>query len=268
MRVRRVVALLITIVYIVLVCVTELSHFGSVVVDPVMARVTTNAQLRVGYDPGIWPFTTIINDTPAGYDIDLMRYVARDLGVQAVFVPTSLDAAYDELQQGHIDVMVSAMPYAPEQGWRARFSQFYFDDGLVVVAHAPIPDYATLAQTRVGVVFGADADTALRQQMRNGRTFQIVHYDTLTELWTALECAQIDVVVVEQSYARAMQQQDPTLRVGMALTFAPYVVVLPYDALYLNDALNRSLQRADDTGMLTALAARWMSMPPVICPSP
>jgi ABC-type amino acid transport substrate-binding protein len=37
---------------------------------------------------------------------DLMRYVARDLGVQAVFVPTSLDAAYDELQQGHIDVMV------------------------------------------------------------------------------------------------------------------------------------------------------------------
>jgi ABC-type amino acid transport substrate-binding protein len=90
----------------------------------------------------------------------------------------------------------------------------------------------------------------------------------LTELWTALECAQIEVVVVEQSYARAMQQQDPTLRVGMALSFAPYVVVLPYDALYLNDALNRSLQRADDTGTLTALAARWMSMPPVICPSP
>jgi hypothetical protein len=53
------------------VCVTELSHFGSVVVDPVMARVTTDAQLRVGYDPGIWPFTTVINDTPAGYDIRL-----------------------------------------------------------------------------------------------------------------------------------------------------------------------------------------------------
>ena len=268
MRVRQVVALLITTVYIVLVVVTELSHFGSVVVDPVMARVTTNAQLRVGYDPGIWPFTTIINDTPAGYDIDLMRYVAHDLGVQVVFVPTSLDAAYDELQQGHIDVMISAMPYAPEQGWRARFSQFYFDDGLVVVAHAPIPDYATLAQAPVGVVFGSDADTILRKQMRNGRTLQIVHYDTLTELWTALECAQIDVVVVEQSYARAMQQHDSTLRIGMALSFAPYVVVLPYDALYLNDALNRSLQRAADTGVLTQLETRWMTISPATCTRP
>jgi hypothetical protein len=54
----------------------------------------------------------------------------------------------------------------------------------------------------------------------------------------------------------------------MALTFAPYVVVLPYDALYLNDALNRSLQRADVI-CLTALAARWMLYAaPVICPSP
>lgn len=268
MRVRHSVALTIIAGYLVLVLVSELSHAGSSVVDPVMARMTRDAQLRVGYDAGIRPFTTIINGTPAGYDIDLMRHVAQDIGVSVVFVPTSLDAAYDELQHGHIDVMASAMPYAPEQGWRARFSQVYFDDGLVVLARTAIGDDAALAQMPVGVVFGSDADTVLRQQRRQGQTVEIVHFDTLTELWTALECTQIDAVIVEQSYALAMRHHDPTLQVGMALTFAPYVVVLPYDALYLNDAINRSLQRARDRGVLNQLAARWMTIPPAICPSP
>ena len=268
MRVRRIVAWVIIASYVVVVAITELSHSATAVVDPVMARITTNAQIRVGYDPGIWPFTTIIADTPAGYDIDLMRYVAADLGVQVVFVATSLDAAYDELQQGHIDVMASAMPYAPEQGWRARFSQFYFDDGLVVLARTPIRDYTALMRVPIGVVFGGDADTAMRQQIRKGQALQIRHYDTLTELWTALECAQIDAVVIEQSHALAMQHHDSTLQVGMAVTFAPYVFILPYDALYLNDAVNRSLQRAHDTGMLTQLAARWMTISPAICPRP
>lgn len=268
MRIRRIVALTIVVAYIGVVLVSELSHVGTAVVDPVMARITRNAQIRVGYDPGIIPFTTVIAERPIGFDIELMRLIARDLGVQVVFVPTNLDAAYDELQQGHIDVMASAMPYAPEQGWRARFSQFYFDDGLVSVSHTQITDAPHLQRYRVGVVFGGDADTVLRQQMRQGQRFQLTYYDTLTELWTALECAQIDVAIVEQRYAQAMRNRDATLHIGVALTFAPYVLVMPYDALYLNDAINRSLQRAHDTGALTQLALRWMTIPPAICATP
>ena len=97
---------------------------------------------------------------------------------------------------------------------------------------------------------------------------RVTHYDTLTELWTALECAQIDAVVIEHSHALAMQHRDATLQVGMALTFTPYVFVLPYDALYLNDAINRSLQRAHDTGELAQLAMRWMTIQPAMCASP
>lgn len=268
MRIRRILAMTIIVSYIIVVLASELSHVGTVVVDPTMARITRDAQIRVGYDPGILPFTTIIADTPAGYDIDLMRLVARDLGVRAVFVPTSLDAAYDALQQGDIDVMASAMPYAPEQGWRARFSQFYFDDGLVVLARRAIPDIATLSMVRVGVVFGSDADTAVRQHPRQRYPLHVSHYDTLTDLWTALECAQIDAIVIEQSYAGAMVRRDSTLQVGMALSFAPYVLVMPYDALYLNDAINRSLQRAHDTGALAQLATRWMTIPAAPCATP
>lgn len=268
MRIRRTIALIIVVSYICVVLVSEFSHLGTAVVDPVMARITRNAQLRVGYDPGIVPFTTIIADTPVGFDIDLMRYIARDIGVQVVFVPTNLDAAYDELQQGHIDVMASAMPYAPAQGWRARFSQFYFDDGLVSVSRARITDLATLQRAPVGVVFGGDADTTLRQQMRQAPSLQVVHYDTLTELWTALECAQIDTVVVEHSHAQAMIRSDASLHIGVALSFAPYVLVMPYDALYLNDAINQSLLRARNTGVLTQLAIRWMTVASVTCLQP
>ena len=117
MRIARSVARAILLLYALAVVFTECAP-TTAVADPTLARIRTNGQLRVGYDPGSFPFTTSSDGQPAGYDIDLGRALGQAIGVPVLFVPTGLDAAYDELQQGHFDLIASAMPYAPEQGWR------------------------------------------------------------------------------------------------------------------------------------------------------
>ena len=265
MRIRNRIAIGILFTYLLLVLVSEVTSVGSAVVDPVMARIRSRGQLRVGYDAGVLPFTTMAQGHAAGYDIDLTYALAQSMQVAVLYVPTSLDAAYDALQQGQIDVMASAMPYAPEQGWRARFSTMYIDDGMVIVSRGPKLTTTQLTNQPVGVIFGGDGDTALRQRRRAGQTMSTVYYDTMTELWQALACGTINVAVVEHTTALGMVVRDRQLQIGASLTFVPYVLVMPLDAVYLQDAINDGLQQLQQDGTRARLAAQWFAMAAVTC---
>jgi ABC-type amino acid transport substrate-binding protein len=63
-----------------------------------------------------------------------------------------------------------------------------------------------------------------------------------------------------------MQRADTTLIAGTALSYAPYVVVLPYDALYLNDVVNTTLAAMRSDGRMEQIAARWLTIPLPPCP--
>jgi ABC-type amino acid transport substrate-binding protein len=256
---RSTIAKLILAIYLLLVGVSECQDTG-VGVDPVMTRIRARGLLRVGYDPGTLPFTTMRDGQAAGYDIELARLVAARIGVAVEFVPVGLDAMYDELQQGHFDMIASAMPYAPEQGWRARFSEFYFDDGLMVVSRGTTTQPWQLQPA--GVVFGSDADTYLRPLINDGTVPDPVYFDTAQQLWQALQCAEVAQIIVENTLALGMQQADRQIVVGPALTFAPLVMVVPYDALTLHDVVNQTLAQSKNDGTQQRLQREWFVMRP------
>ncbi len=267
MRVARYLARAILLLYALAVVFTECAP-TTAVADPILAGIKTRGQLRVGYDPGSFPFTTTIDGQPAGYDIDLSRALGQSLGVPVVFVPTGLDAAYDELQQGRYDIIASAMPYAPEQGWRARFSTPYYNNGLIPLARTTRYDPTITSTVPVGVVLGSDGDSYLRSRARAGKASVVRYYDTTAQLWEALQCGFVERIITERSTTDAMQRADQSLIAGPPLSDAPYVVVLPYDALYLTDIVNTTLAALQTDGRRARIADRWLTIDPVICPQP
>src|SRR5215216_990745 len=93
----------------------------------------------VAVDFGYYPFSGLQRGQPIGYDIDLARAVGQKLGLAVEFVPSNLDSIYDDLANHKADMAASALPYAPEQGWRAIFSTFYFNAGQVLVVPEASP---------------------------------------------------------------------------------------------------------------------------------
>ena len=78
-----------------------------------------------------WILATILSRAcrqgqPIGYDIDLARAVGQKLGLAVEFVPSNLDSIYDDLANHKADMAASALPYAPEQGWRASLLDLLF----------------------------------------------------------------------------------------------------------------------------------------------
>jgi ABC-type amino acid transport substrate-binding protein len=228
--------------------------------DPVWSQARARGTLRVAIDLGFYPFTWTEGGRAAGYDVDLARAVAGKLGLEAEFVPTGLDAVYDDLAARRADMAASALPYAPEQGWRASFSSFYFNAGQVLVAPvaSPIAGPAELAGRTLAVPLGSDADTEARRMLAAGVQFTLrAEYDTPAEALDAVRAGAADAAIVDNA-AALIGMRRPGLRiVEPALTLEPYVLVFAPESYELRERVNRALEELRREGFFDELGRRW-----------
>jgi polar amino acid transport system substrate-binding protein len=229
--------------------------------DPVWASARQRGALRVAVDFGYYPFSGVENGQPIGYDIDLARAVGRKLGLAIEFVPSNLDSIYDDLANHKADMAASALPYAPEQGWRASFSTFYFNAGQVLVApnHSPIAGVDQLGSHTIGAPLGSDADTVARKLAASDTSITLrSDYDTPTAVLADLRSGTIDAAIVDNASALSALGHYPGLKtVGPALTLEPYVLAVPIEAYQLHNAINRALEDLRQEGFFEQVGKRW-----------
>lgn len=228
--------------------------------DPVWAAAQSRGTLRVAVDLGFYPFTWMEAGRPAGYDIDLAHAVARELGLEVEFVPTGLDSIFDDLAARRADAAISALPYAPEQGWRARFSEFYFNAGQVLVVRkgSAIAAEADLGGTTIGVALGSDADTYARRRLAEGLQFELrSDFDTPDEVLAALGRGELDAAIVDNTAALIGMTRAPELRIATALTLEPYVIAVAPEAYQLHTAINQALADLRAEGFFEDVGAKW-----------
>jgi polar amino acid transport system substrate-binding protein len=264
-----IVAATLLIAYVIQAAITQLgASLAGQGPDPVWAAARQRGALRVAVDFGFYPFSDLQQGQPVGYDIDLARAVAQKLGLRAEFVPSNLDSIYDDLANHKADLAASALPYAPEQGWRASFSTFYFNAGqvLVVPQGSAIAGQDQLGGRTIGVPLGSDADTYARR-LASGDSTITVHsnYDTPAEVLADLRDSKLDAAIVDNTSALSDLGHRPGLQiVGPALTLEPYVLAVPVEAYQLQEAVNRALEDLRREGFFERAAKKWfVDAPPL-----
>jgi polar amino acid transport system substrate-binding protein len=235
--------------------------------DPVWAAARQRGSLRVAVDLGYYPFSGLRQGQPIGYDMDLARAIAQKLGLRAEFVPSNLDSIYDDLANHKADIAASALPYAPEQGWRASFSTFYFNAGqvLVVPQDSSIAGQADLTGKTIGAPLGSDADTYARKLAAGDRGITLrSNYDTPAQVLADLRRGALDAALVDNASALVDLGHHPGLKtVGPALTLEPYVLAMPVEAYQLRDATNRALEELRQSGFFEQLGKKWFVDAPI-----
>ncbi|MFQ3661163.1 MAG: ABC transporter substrate-binding protein [Chloroflexaceae bacterium] len=237
--------------------------------DPVWAAVQRRGTLRVATDVGFWPFAFEQDGQVIGYDMDLARAIAAELGVTVEIVPTGFDELYSALVSGRADMIASALPYAPEQGFRARFSRFYFDAGQVLVAPASAPGTTIddLTGQVVGVALGSDADALARRLLRDGANFTLRStYDDTAAALADLRAGWIDALITDTVTALEMTLGRADLRIAAALTSEPLALAFPRPAFRLEAEVNRILEDLQRSGFFATLNERWFMVHTSVLP--
>ncbi len=128
--------------------------------------------LVLGTDPGFKPFEYKQGQEIVGFDIDLVREIAKDTNRSLQIEEIAFDGLLPALQAGRIDLIAAGMTVTPDRRKNAEFSHTYYTAAQKIIVPKTGSTIATsddLIGRRIGVQLGTTADT-LAHKIR-GRTW-------------------------------------------------------------------------------------------------
>ena len=106
-----------------------------------------------------------------GYEIDVAKKLAKDMGVEIEFVPTSWTGIVPALLTGKFDVIICGMGITPKRNLKVNFSNSYDYTGMSIVANRKKADgFKTLADfnkksVTIAIRTGTTAEQAAKKYM-------------------------------------------------------------------------------------------------------
>lgn len=85
-----------------------------------------------------------LNGDLVGFELDVGRKLAEDMGVEVEFIPTSWDGIIPALVSGKFDVIISGMSITPQRNLTVSFSDPYAYSGMTILSNRKMTDGFTL----------------------------------------------------------------------------------------------------------------------------
>lgn len=112
--------------------------------DSVIESIKENGVIKIGlsiFRP--WSMRNLDGDL-VGFELDVGRQLAEDMGVEVEFVPTSWDGIIPALVSGKFDVIISGMSITPQRNLTVAFSDPYAYSGMTILANKSMTEGFTL----------------------------------------------------------------------------------------------------------------------------
>lgn len=242
-----------------------LAQGGPLSRDRTWERIRAEGVLRVGMDASFPPFEMIdpASGEIQGFDVDLANALAAELGVRAEFLNIGFDSLYDQLLAGRYDAVISALPVDYTWTEDVRYSEPYFQAGLLLVTtqafSSTIQRPEDLVGRRVAVEWGSEGDAFIRRLERENGQVEVLAMESPAEALEAVRAGEADACLVDAVSAYQGMGADNTLTiVGAPLTEASYAIAVRRNSPVLARQINAALLRLRDAGFLDELIRKWM----------
>jgi len=101
-----------------------------------LEEIANRGTLRVGLAEFVpWTFTDSDGEL-AGFEVEVGRKLAMDMGVDIEFSILELDEIVDAVRAGEIDMIAAGLAITPARALRIEFSRPYFQSGATLVSNS------------------------------------------------------------------------------------------------------------------------------------
>ncbi|TVR05569.1 MAG: basic amino acid ABC transporter substrate-binding protein [Spirochaetaceae bacterium] len=211
-----------------------------------------------------WPPMQFINEQRelVGFDIDLMRMIAEEAGLEVEFRNTAWDGIFAGLAARQYDAIISSVTITEERRQTMDFSIPYINAGQVLIVRENETGVTTLADLR-GRTAGAQIGTTGAFEIQAVSGVELRSYDELGLAIEDLALGRIDGVVADTPIAADFVLQNENYRgrlkiVGEPFTQEFYGIAVQKGNSALLDRLNAALQTLLDSGRVAALEDQWL----------
>ncbi|MDR9502540.1 MAG: transporter substrate-binding domain-containing protein, partial [Desulfurivibrionaceae bacterium] len=227
-------------------------------------ELPTHRRIVIGGDHDYPPFEYLDEQgLPAGYNVDLSRAIAREMGLSIEIRLGPWAEIREALERGEIDAL-QGMYYSQERELIVDFSQAHMVNHHVGVvregAGNPPVSLAELAGKRLVVQRG---DIMHDYALAHGLEAQLVVVDTAVEALRALARGRYDCALVSRLTARYWIKKEgwDNLRVGShSLLTADYGYAVPQGHKALLAQLGEGLKVLEITGDYRRIHEKWLGV--------
>ena len=103
-----------------------------------LEQVMSKNKLRIGFSTFVPWAMKDKKGGYTGYEIEVARQLANDMGVEPVFIPTKWSGIIPALLTGKFDIIIGGMGITPARNLKVNFSKPYEFSGMSIVANSKI----------------------------------------------------------------------------------------------------------------------------------
>ncbi|MEO1467524.1 MAG: transporter substrate-binding domain-containing protein [Pseudomonadota bacterium] len=168
--------------------------------------------VKIGVPESFPPFGSLNDEGEhVGYDVDVAKLVAEDLGVEVEIVPIVSKQRIPFLETGRLDLVISTLGANPERAKSIWFSAAYapFYTGLFAPSSVDVASIEDLSGLKVGLTGGTIEDIQLTEAAPEGT--EIVRFGDNAATQAAYVAGQVDAIVTSNVVAAALSEANPDL---------------------------------------------------------
>src|ERR671915_2382604 len=228
--------------------------------DTTPGRIQESGEITIGvkFDVPPFGFKNPQTNRVEGFDVDLGRFIAEELGVEPNFIEAISDNRIPFLQDGTVDLVLSTMTINAERDQEIDFSEpYYVARGRILVPQdSDIAGLEDLSGNSVCTARGSTYEETIREQAPDA-DLRLV--DTYSECLELLQNGAIDAISTDDVILTGMIIQDDTLKmVGDPLTTEPYGVGIKDGDKQLKDFVDGVLQQVEEDGRWEETYQKWV----------
>ncbi|MGV1760459.1 ABC transporter substrate-binding protein [Rhizobium sp. A22-96] len=196
----------------------------------------------------------------AGFDVDLCKAIANELGVKAEIKPISVEARVPEVKLGRVDITVANLAYTLSRAEQIQFSDPYYiaKEMLVVLADDAGKGKTDYVGQRLASTKGSTSELAIKLNKSDPLTFQDTGSAYLAvqqgKARGMVANTMTTTLLVNQSKTKGKQMrmiEDPLL-------LEPVGIGMQKEQPALTAKINAILHKLDDTGEINRIWEKWL----------
>jgi polar amino acid transport system substrate-binding protein len=231
----------------------------------VLNQVIKRNKLEVGMEVKFFPFEyTDTNGKPVGFDVELAKLAARELGVEIEIKDMEFSGLIPALQAGKIDMIISGMTRTPARAKTVSFTQPYFEAGLcALISNKRAPDVSEIGQLNaegrvLAVKLGTTGDIATARMFPKA---QVKRFNDETACVLEVVSGRADAFIYDQLSIIRHHAQNPqtTHAILKPFTYEPYAIAIRSGDFDFLNWLNIFLETIKADGRYQELRKRFFS---------
>ncbi|MCX2187141.1 transporter substrate-binding domain-containing protein [Limosilactobacillus pontis] len=194
--------------------------------DSTVATIKKRGQLRVAVFGDLPPYGWVNKDGKrVGYDVELARRMAKDLGVKPKFVQVNANNRVDTLNSNKADIVLANFTVTPERKQAVAFAKPYMKVSVGVVSpkSKAITKVSQLKGKKLIVTKGTTAENYFTSKQPG---VHLMKFDSKAQQFNALKNNRAAALADDNSYLYAWVKKNPKYTVGIK-SVGPHQYIAP-----------------------------------------